>query len=325
MNTEAIIRKACIGKPNEKNMKSIVVALDTYGDKFGLLVPHRLAQFLPQLMHESAEFRYDGEIWGPTAAQNRYEDRADLGHSTAVSGEAFMFRGRSGIQLTGRRNYVWFRDWCRKNGFDCPDFEKFPDKVNEDPWEGLAPIWYWSVGNPEGKTLNRYADMGDVEMITRRINGGLNGYADRLKYLTRVSLVILEYDPTDVRGFQRSAGLDIDGAVGPQTRAAMHKALLRLSNTKTAETRAAPVTVDKEVPVAPAPIDKPVTQTTGFWERITSIVGLGGIGGAAAFLQDWRIIVALAGSLIVLAIVGLFLHKRIIDMVKTAKAELGNA
>src|SRR5690606_15801790 len=127
------------------------------------------------------EFRYDREVWGPTPAQARYEDRADLGHSAAVDGEAFMFRGRTGIQITGRHNTVNFRDWCRRViGGNVPDFEKNPDAMLTDPWEGLGPIWYWDVGNPERKSLNRYADRGDIEMITRRVNGGLNGYADRL-------------------------------------------------------------------------------------------------------------------------------------------------
>ncbi|MGZ7254194.1 hypothetical protein ACXWO5_11285, partial [Streptococcus pyogenes] len=70
-------------------------------------------------------------------------------------------------------------------------------------------------------------------------------------------------------------------------------------------------------------IDKPVTQTTGFWERITQLLGLTGIGGLAAFFQDWRAIVALAGVLIVVAIIGLILHKRIIDAVRTIKQEIG--
>ncbi len=52
--------------------------------------------------------------------------------------------------------------------------------MNTDPWEGLGPLSYWST-----RKLNRYADQGDVENITVKINGGLNGYDDRLALLAR--------------------------------------------------------------------------------------------------------------------------------------------
>lgn len=309
---------------SRKNAESVLVALNKYGERYGLLLPHRLAQFLAQVMHESGEFRYDGEVWGPTPAQQRYEDRADLGHSKAVDGEAFMFRGRTGIQITGRANTVAFRDWCRATiGGSVPDFERNPDAMLTDPWEGLGPIWYW-----DSRKLNRYADQGDIEMVTRRINGGLNGYADRLVLYTRTALVLLGYGPTDVRRFQEVAKRDgtytgtVDGLDGPRTRAALHKTLVRAvpQTQRAPEVSDAPV-VSTEAAV-PTQIDKPVTRTSGFWERIGQLAGLGGIGGAAAFLQDWRVVLAITGALIVLAIVGLLLHKRLIDAGKSIKAAL---
>ena len=225
------IAKAARKVPDRANANALIVALNQYGELYGLLVPHRLAQFLAQVMHESGEFRYDREVWGPTPAQQRYEDRADLGHSKAVDGEAFMFRGRTGIQITGRANTVAFHDWCRATiGGNVPDFERNPDAMLTDPWEGLGPIWYW-----DSRKLNRYADTGDIEMITRRVNGGLNGYADRLALYDRIALVFLGYGPTEVRTFQTRAkaqGLyagDVDGLSGPKTRSAMHKALAFLN------------------------------------------------------------------------------------------------
>ena len=65
--------------------------------------------------------------------------------------------------------------------------------MNTDPWEGLGPIWYWDSGNPTGESLNVYADEANHEMVTRRINGGLNGYADRLARYTRAALVLLGF------------------------------------------------------------------------------------------------------------------------------------
>lgn len=317
---DAVSRRK-MASASRKNAESVIATLNQYGELYGLHLPHRLAQFLAQIMHESGEFMYDGEVWGPTPAQQRYEDRADLGHSKAVDGEAFMFRGRTGIQITGRANTVAFRDWCRATvGGNVPDFERDPDAMLTDPWEGLGPVWYW-----DSRKLNRYADTGDIEMITRRVNGGLNGYADRLALYDRIALVFLGYRPTDMRTFQKfakSQGLyagDVDGIPGPKTRSAMHRALAAVSKTVVA---AAPVVSARAI--APMQIDKPVTQTTGFWERITQLVGLGGIGSVATFFQDWRVVVALAGVLIMVAIVGLILHKRIIDAVRTIKQEINH-
>jgi putative chitinase len=214
------IRRASLNAPTEPNARAIIVALDRYGARFGLDQPHRLAQFLAQLMHESFDFRYDREVWGPTAAQQRYDVRTDLGNTPARDGDGKLYMGRTGIQITGKANYAAFRDWCRANiDPKAPDFVATPEAVNSDPWEGLAPIWYWST-----RKLNRAADEGDAEMITRKINGGLNGYDDRLRRLARVSLVLLGYGPEEVERFQRDAGVDlVDGIAGPKTRAALHR------------------------------------------------------------------------------------------------------
>ena len=307
--------------PALQNAESIVTALYTYGDNFGLLVPHRLAQFLPQILHESGNFRYDKEVWGPTPAQKRYDTRTDLGNTAEADGDGFLFRGRAGIQITGKANYMAFRDWCRKN-IDpaAPDFVATPDAVLTDPWEGLAPIWYWGVHD-----LNRYADKNDIEMITRRINGGLNGLDDRLALYTDVALAMLGFAPTALKDFQAAAkgeGLysgAIDGLAGPQTRAALHKALAALSDSQVA---AAPVTeVVTRVAVPPA-LDKPVTATFGFWERLTQLAGLAGTAGLGAMFQDWKVVLAFCGGLAVLTVVGLLLHNRIVAAVKDIRSQI---
>ena len=79
------------------------------------------------------------------------------------------------------------------------------------------------------------------------------------------------------------------------------------------------------VTVVPKPFDKPVTQTSGFWERIGQIGGLSAIGGLAAFFQDWKAVLAMVAGLIVLALFGLLLHKRIIDAVQNVKKAASDA
>jgi len=322
--TYDLIKRIARGTPDVSNTNSFLVAYEKYGKQFGLDQPHRIGQLLPQLMHESAEFRYDREVWGPTPAQQRYDTRTDLGNTPERDGDGELYKGRSPIQVTGKANYTEFTAWCRKNiSASAPDFVRQPDLINTDPWEGLAVFWYWSTRN-----LNRYADQGDIEMVTRRINGGLNGYADRLVLYTRTALVLLGYGPTDVRRFQEVAKRDgtytgtVDGLDGPRTRSALHKTLVRLvpQSQRAPEVSSAPV-VSTEAAV-PAQIDKPVTRTSGFWERIGQLVGLGGIGGAATLLQDWRVVLAITGALIVLVVIGLLLHKRLIDAGKSIKSAL---
>lgn len=299
------------------NASSVLIALDRHGRGLGLDQPHRLAQFLPQIMHESGEFRFDREVWGPTEAQKRYEGRADLGNTEP--GDGRRFAGHTGMQITGRANTKAFRDWCRKHiDPQAPDFLRFPDLMNTDPWEGLGPLWYWSTRN-----LNRYADQGDVENITRKINGGLNGYPDRLALLARASLVLLGYSPNDICRFQEDAGLVVDGSAGPKTRAAFHARLLALTAKadQPAEAAAAPVVEEKPVAVTPPALDKPVGKTGGFWERVLTIVGSGG-GLWALIFGDWRVAAVALGGVVVLAVVGLVLHARIIAAVKAIKQEI---
>lgn len=179
---------------------------------------HRLAIFLSQIMHESGNLRYVKEVWGPTAAQSRYEGRADLGNTQKGDGKRFM--GRDVIQVTGRANHRALTAWCRKMGIATPDFEAHPEALEDPKWLGLGALWYWIERVP-----SRYVEEGNHEMVTRRINGGLNGYADRLAKYTRAALVLLGYEPESVRAFQSANDLTVDGIAGPATRAALHNAL----------------------------------------------------------------------------------------------------
>lgn len=221
--TPETLKIMCGGSPDADNVNSFCMGLNQFGLATGLEQPHRLAQYIGQMMHESARFKYDHELWGPTPAQKRYDTRTDLGNSPAADGDGFTYRGRTVIQITGKDNYRQFTVWARKLDPDAPDFVAKPGLANTDPWEGLGPIWYW-----ETRFLNAEADKGSRRSITKKINGGYNGLADRHLCIDRASLVLLGYGPTDIKLFQQESGLKDDGVSGKNTRAKMHE---RLKNT----------------------------------------------------------------------------------------------
>jgi putative chitinase len=181
--------------------------------------PHELAQFLAQVLHESGRLQHVKEVWGPTAAQRRYEGRADLGNTQPGDGKRFM--GRDIIQCTGRSNYRALTKWAQETHGVQVDFEQHPEKLEDPKFLGLGALWYWVNRVPQ-----RFVDAGNIEMVTRRINGGLNGYSDRLKLFDRSALVLLGFEVDQIREFQEFADIAVDGVSGPQTRHAMHKALL---------------------------------------------------------------------------------------------------
>ncbi len=135
----------------------------------------RQAHFLAQLGHESLSFRYTEEIASGTA----YEGRADLGNTRPGDGE--RFKGRGLIQLTGRRNYTAYGHAI---GRDLTEGDN-PKLVAKDPALAVdAACWFWS-----GHDLNRLADADQIEAVTRVVNGGINGLADRTAYLRRAKFL----------------------------------------------------------------------------------------------------------------------------------------
>jgi putative chitinase len=131
----------------------------------------RQAHVLAQVGHESMSFVYAEEI----ASGAAYEGRADLGNTQP--GDGVRFKGRGLIQLTGRTNYT---KYGRAIGRDLTSGDN-PKLVATDPALTVdAAGWFWSTHN-----LNALADADDVVAITRVVNGGLNGLADRRAYLRR--------------------------------------------------------------------------------------------------------------------------------------------
>jgi putative chitinase len=168
-------------------------------EKFGLTTGLRLAHFLAQAGHESGGFKVTNEnlnysakgLQGifkkyfpseavaldyakkPQKIANRvYGGR--MGNGNEASGDGYKFRGRGYIQLTGRDNYTAFG-----KSIDKP-IEETPDLVATE-YALASAAWFWSKNG-----LNKIADTGAtdaaVTMITKRVNGGTIGLADRIKH-----------------------------------------------------------------------------------------------------------------------------------------------
>lgn len=142
---------------------------------YGIINPRRVAAFIAQVGHESGGLRWTAEIWGPTDQQRRYEPPSTLAARLGNSepGDGAWFKGRGLIQITGRSNYTQI-----SRAFDI-DFLSNPVLLESPNMAVRSACWWWSSRN-----LNEIADLDTVESfrrITRIINGGFNGWEDRLQ------------------------------------------------------------------------------------------------------------------------------------------------
>lgn len=159
---------------------------------YGINTPLRLAHFMAQIEHESGlkpisenlnyskaglrkvfskYFNSDEDAQNyarkPEKIANRvYADR--MGNGDEKSGEGWKYRGRGFIQITGKSNY--FRLHIDTD-LDCV---KNPDLLLEEVNAMISACWYWRLAK-----CNVSADLNDIEGVTRRINGGLNGITHR--------------------------------------------------------------------------------------------------------------------------------------------------
>lgn len=139
--------------------------------RFAITGPARESAFLAQLAHESGGLHY----WEEIASGSAYEGRTDLGNTRP--GDGRRYKGRGPIQLTGRGNYR------RAGAVLGLDLEDRPEQVATHAIGCLVAAWYWADSK-----LNELADEATEDAyrrITRRINGGYNGWQDRLAYYKR--------------------------------------------------------------------------------------------------------------------------------------------
>lgn len=139
--------------------------LNRFMEQYAIGNANREAAFLAQVGHESGQLTYTEEI----ASGRAYEGRRDLGNT--FKGDGVRFKGRGLIQITGRKNYT---ELSKALGVD---FLAYPEWLAMPEYATQSACWWWFA-----KGLNVLADGSSEDSfkrITRIINGGYNGYADR--------------------------------------------------------------------------------------------------------------------------------------------------
>lgn len=131
--------------------------------EFDINTPARQASFLSQVGHESGQLRYVREL----ASGEAYEGRVDLGNT--CPGDGVRYKGRGLVQITGRANYMACMLALDIDCVEHPELLELPVNACR------SAAWFWKTHG-----LNELADAGDQVRVTKRVNGGTNGLADRL-------------------------------------------------------------------------------------------------------------------------------------------------
>ena len=177
---------------------AVIAQIPDTATKFGITNILRLAHFLAQCGHESGGFKAVSENLNYSAdglkkifpkyfpgnlnesyarnpekiASRVYASR--MGNGDEASKEGFKFRGRGYIQLTGKSNYTNFAKFIGEDTIANPDLvaTKYP----------LASAAFFFNSNSLWSICDRGADDATVTSVTKRVNGGTIGLADRIKH-----------------------------------------------------------------------------------------------------------------------------------------------
>ena len=163
--------------------------------RFDISTPERQAAFIGQCAHESGNFKtlqenlnYSAKGLNATwpsrfpseeAAQPFHRNPEKIANKVysgrmgnTEEGDGWKYRGRGLIQSTGKDNYRLASDALGV------DLVGNPDLVLSKEYAALTAAWYW---NKRG--LNKEADAKDFTGMTKKINGGTIGLADRVAHI----------------------------------------------------------------------------------------------------------------------------------------------
>jgi len=164
-----------------RSLSDWLPALNKAMAEFGITTVPQRAAFLAQVAFESTEMRIMEEAWGPRDFQLRYEPPNSLAASLGNTqpGDGQRYKGRGLIQITGRTNYD---SLGKRIGVDLVDR---PELAIEPDVAARVAAAFWAQ-----RGLNALADSGQFDLITRRINGGAMGQAERQRYFEQAKAVL---------------------------------------------------------------------------------------------------------------------------------------
>lgn len=253
---EHVRRRVYGGRLRQSQVDGINAILAHTAD---LPVSHR-AYILATVVRETgSKMQPIYEIWGPTAAQKRYEGRKDIGNTEA--GDGFKFRGRGYVQITGRSNY---KDWGARLGVpltEDPDLALEPETAMTILVEGMK------LGTFTGKKLSDYLP-GDYVQARRIVN--------RLDHATEIARYAQEFEEA-LRLAERPVQAPSEPEPAPMP-AEPDPPVVEVP-----EKPAGPLE-----PSAPPPVDpaKPWYTSTGVWGGIIAAVGGAAVLGDAALSPE---------------------------------------
>ncbi|TWR83899.1 glycoside hydrolase family 19 protein [Pseudomonas saxonica] len=168
--------------PNAGQTAGVFVpVLNTAMVRFQIVGTKRIAAFIAQIGHESGQFRYVREL-GNDQYLSKYDTGTlakRLGNTPEADGDGQKYRGRGLIQITGRANYMMCGEALALDLINQPELLEKPQHAC------MSAAWFWA-----SRGLNTLADAGQFDTITRRINGGQNGAADRQALYARALKVL---------------------------------------------------------------------------------------------------------------------------------------
>ena len=177
---------------------NVIAQIPSTTAKFNITTPLRLAHFLAQCGHESGGFKAVSENlnysvdglkkifpkYFPDNLSESYARKPEkiasrvyggrMGNGAEATGEGYKFRGRGYIQLTGKSNYEKFTKFIGEDCIANPDLiaTKYP----------LASAAFFFDSNGLWSICDKGADDAAVTAVTKRVNGGVIGLADRIKH-----------------------------------------------------------------------------------------------------------------------------------------------
>lgn len=156
-----------------RNRAKYLPYFNKYLSDYDITTIPRICAYFAQIGHESGQLNYSEEIYsGERYDVGKLAER--LGNTSEDDNDGEKYKGRGLIQITGRTNYQLLSKTYHI------DFLAHPELLATPEWAVKSSMWFWEYNN-----LNKIADSGDFQKLTKAINGGLNGYKDRLEIYDR--------------------------------------------------------------------------------------------------------------------------------------------